>query len=235
MSRATTSDTIVLIPGLMNDGWVWRHQLGPLSRLGAVHVARTDGCASLAEMAARILDETRGPLKVAGHSMGGRVALEMVAAAPRRVTRLALLDTGAHGAKPAEAEGRNALVELARAEGMAAVCKAWLPDMLGDRARGDARLVEGIGRMLERCAVMDFVAQQQALLERPDRMALLPDIACETLLITGAEDRWADPDQHRWMASLIPGSRVEIVAGAGHMLPVEAPEALAGLLVAHFS
>ena len=70
---------IILIPGLMNDGWVWRHQLGPLSRLGPVTIASNDGCDSLKDMASRILSASQGPLAVAGHSMGGRVALEVVA------------------------------------------------------------------------------------------------------------------------------------------------------------
>ena len=83
---------IVLIPGLMNDGWIWRHQIGQLSRITSVTIARTDGCDSLAAMADRILGHTAGPLMVIGHSMGGRVALEVVARAPERVKRLALLD-----------------------------------------------------------------------------------------------------------------------------------------------
>src|SRR3546814_9491281 len=107
---------IVLIPGLMNDGWVWRKQLPALSRLGPVMVARNDGHDTLAGMARDILDRSAGPLAVVGHSMSGRVALEIARAAPERVTRLALLDTGANAAADAESAARIARVHLARRE-----------------------------------------------------------------------------------------------------------------------
>src|SRR3546814_5373064 len=101
----------------MNDGWVWRKQLPALSRLGPVMVARNDGHDTLAGMARDILDRSAGPLAVVGHSMGGRVALEIARAAPERVTRLALLDTGANAAADAESGARNAPVGLARRGG----------------------------------------------------------------------------------------------------------------------
>ena len=106
---------IVLIPGLMNDGWVWRHQIGALSRFAPVVVAHNDGCDSLGAMAERILSIGRGPMAVIGHSMGGRVALEVAVRAPGRVARLGLLDTGAAGPSAAEAKERMGLVDLARA------------------------------------------------------------------------------------------------------------------------
>ncbi len=222
---------IVLIPGLMNDGWVWRHQLGPLSRLGPVTIARNDGCETLGGMAERLLDATAGPLCLVGHSMGGRVALEAVARARDRIARLVLLDTGAAGATDAEAEGRLALAALALDEGMAAVAARWLPPMLGAKARGDMGLVAGITAMLMRCAPEDFGAQQRALLSRPDRSALLGEVACPTLLAAGSEDAWSPPEAHRAMAANMPDARAEEIGGSGHMVPVEAPEQLTRLLL----
>jgi pimeloyl-ACP methyl ester carboxylesterase len=222
---------IVLIPGLMNDGWVWRRQIGPLSRLTPVTIANNDGCDSLAEMAARILATSSGPLAVAGHSMGGRVALEIVAQAPERVARLALLDTGAGGPGEGEAAGRLRLVDLARTHGMTAVAREWLPPMLAADHRSDGELVAGFTEMLERCTPEIFAGQQQALIARPDRTALLPTIACVVLVAAGREDAWATPAQHQAMAEAIPGGYCEIVEGSGHMLPVEAPDALTKLLV----
>jgi len=222
---------IVLIPGLMNDGWVWRHQIGALSRIAPVEVARNDGCDSLAAMAARILDDTRGPLWIAGHSMGGRVALEAWAQAPERIAGLALLDTGAHGPRDGEAPKRNALVELARREGLRAVAREWLPPMLSARARAEPSFVEGIVAMLERATPAIFAGQQHALLGREDRTALLPTIRCPCLVATGDEDGWAPPAQHQRMADAIPGAALRIVEGAGHMLPVEAPDAVTAMLL----
>ncbi|MDI1294993.1 MAG: alpha/beta hydrolase, partial [bacterium] len=130
MASSQNPPTIVLIPGLMNDGWVWHGVIGPLSRLGSVVIARTDGCDSLAAMAGRIADSVTGPMIAIGHSMGGRVALELADQAADRMVGLALLDTGAAGPSAQEAEGRRNLVALARAEGMAKVAESWMPPML---------------------------------------------------------------------------------------------------------
>ena len=222
---------IVLIPGLMNDGWVWRHQIGALSRFGPAFVAHNDGCDSLSAMAERILSASQGPIAVIGHSMGGRVALEVIARAPARVARLALLDTGAGGPGKAEAAGRMKLVDLARTEGMAAVAREWLPPMLAPANRDNQGLVGGITEMLERCTPDIFAGQQKALIERPDRTALLADIGCPTFVAAGSEDEWASPAQHGEMAEAIPNVTLRIIEGSGHMLPVEAPEALTDLLV----
>src|SRR3546814_9151991 len=98
-------------------------------------------------MARDILDRSAGPLAVVGHSMGGRVAREIARAAPERVTRLALLDTGANAAADAESAARIALVDLARREGMDAMIDAWLPQMLApDVPRGGPLWNGKIGR-----------------------------------------------------------------------------------------
>ena len=222
---------IVLIPGLMNDGWVWRHQIGALSRFGPVVIAHNDGCESLGAMAERILAASRDPMMVIGHSMGGRVALEVAVRAPSRVARLALLDTGAGGPPDGEAAGRMKLVDLARAEGMAAVARAWLPPMLAPANRGNQGLAGGITEMLLRCTPEIFAGQQKALIERPDRSALLAAIGCPAFVAAGSEDEWATPAQHGEMAEAIPNVTLRIIEGSGHMLPVEAPEALTGMLV----
>lgn len=222
---------IVLVPGLMNDGWVWHAQIGPLSRIAPVFVAANEAASSLAQMADHILAATRGPIAVAGHSMGGRVALECVARAPERVVRLALLSTGAGGRRDDEVAGREKLVETARAEGMAAVAREWLPPMLAERRQGDAVLAEGIVDMLERCSAEIFGRQQVSLLNRTDRSGDLAAIRCPTLVATGREDGWASPAQHELLAAAIPGATLRIVEGAGHMLPLEAPGEVASMLV----
>lgn len=222
---------IILIPGLMNDGWVWRHQVGALSRLAPVNIARTDGCGTLEEMAERIVTGTAGPLLVIGHSMGGRVALEVAALAPDRLSAIALLDSGASGPRESERAGRMNLVEIARSEGMAAVAREWLSPMLAAKNRENGGLVTGITEMLERCSPETFALQQQALLNRPDRTRLLAQIECPLLAMTGSEDEWAPAAQHEAMANAAPKGRLEVVPGAGHMLPVEAPDAVTEILV----
>ena len=222
---------IILIPGLMNDGWVWHQQIGPLSRLGPVTVARTDGCDSLAAMAARIVAETTGPLAVIGHSMGGRVALEVAVQAPSRVKALGLLNTGVHGPAEKERAGRMVLVDLARAEGMTAVAAEWMPPMLAPANRGDAALAAGITAMLERCDPEDFARQQEALLGRTDRTPLIPQLDCPILAVSASDDIWSPPEQHEAIADAARNGRLAVVPGAGHMLPVEQPDGLTTVLM----
>lgn len=222
---------ILLIPGLMNDAWVWRHQVGRLSRIAPVTIACNDRDASLAEMAARILAGSNGPLAVAGHSMGGRIALETFRLAPERIVGLALLNTGVHGFREAERAGRERLVALGRAEGMQPVADSWMPQMLGRAQRGDRELVSGIAEMLCRCPPDIFAVQQAAMMARADLTPLLGAIRVPTLVATGAEDGWASPAQHEEIAAAIPGAVLRIVADAGHMMPVEDPDAVTALLV----
>jgi pimeloyl-ACP methyl ester carboxylesterase len=221
--------TIVLIPGLMNDGAVWVRQIPFLSREGPVFVANNDGLSDLAAMADRILAATAGPLVVVGHSMGGRVAIELAVKAPERVELLVLLDTGAHPAAPAEAETRLKLVDLGHREGMAAVVEAWLPEMVAPDT--PMALRDEIGRMLQRCTPADFDRQQRALLSRPDRRDALAAISCPTLVVTGELDGFSPPAQHEAMAAALPRARLHIVPRAGHMLPLEAPELVTNLLL----
>lgn len=223
---------IVLIPGLMCDGWIWRQQIGALSRLHPVLIAHNDGCATLAAMARRIIDATRGPLCVIGHSMGSRVALEVFEQAPERIARIALLDSGVTAAASEECAGRLALVERASQFGMAAVVAQWLPPMLGETARRDAALIAGFSAMIERCDPESFANQQRALIDRPDRTTMLSRIACPALVLGGNEDSWAPPSVHTAMAAAMGNARFIAVEGAGHMLPVEAPGIVTDLLVA---
>ena len=222
---------IVLVPGLMNDGWVWRDQVGPLSRIAPVTIACNDGGGSLVDHARRILDMARGRIAVAGHSMGGRIALEVVRLAPERVVGLAVLNTGIHGPREAERAGREELVAIGRKDGMRPVAESWMPQMLAAARRGDTALIDGIAEMLCRCPPEVFASQQASMLTRNDLGDVLPGIRVPTLVVTGEEDGWSPPARHEAIAAAIPGSVLRIVPGAGHMLPVEDPAATTALLV----
>jgi len=223
--------TIILIPGLMNDAWIWSGQIAALSRHGAVLVARNDGFDSLAAMADDLLGRTCGPLAVAGHSMGGRVALEMFRRAPERIDRLALLDTGVHGRRDHEREGRMKLVDLARTEGMGAVVEAWLPQMLAPGVVRGGPVWQGIADMLQRADADIFASQQNALLTREDAEPLLAQVKVPVALIVGRDDGWSPPEQHEAMTRHLAHSRLTVIENAGHMAPLEKPDAVADALV----
>ena len=187
---------------------------------------------SIGEMAEHALAAAPPRFSVAGHSMGGRVALEMIRRAPERVEAIALLNTGVHPMASHEPASRGRLVELARTQGMAAVAAAWLPPMLSPAGAADPALVQRLRAMVERATPDSFAGQIQALLDRPDAAPVLPGIAAPALLLSGTEDGWSPVDQHRAMQALIPGARLVAVEGAGHFSLNEAPVAVAAALKA---
>jgi pimeloyl-ACP methyl ester carboxylesterase len=223
--------TIVLIPGLACDSAVWEHAAGALRADATVEIARHGTLDSLGAMADKVLAETAGRFAIAGHSMGGRVALEIFRRAPERITGIALLDTGtaplaAGDAGARETAGRLELLGIARNQGMAAMAARWVRGMVWPPRLEETRLVEGIIDMFARSNAEVFGAQITALLARPDSSGLLEQIRCPTLVLCGAEDSWAPAGRHREMAARIPGATLTLVPECGHMCTMERPGAV---------
>lgn len=223
MTAASTSP-LLLLPGLICDARIFAAQLAQFGNATAINGfgART----SLVDMARHVLDTAPPQFSLLGHSMGARVALEVVRLAPARVTRLALLSTGTHAVRPGEAAKRLRLVALGRSDGAAALVEEWLPPMLAPAHRADPAIIEPLRTMCRQQGVTVFAAQIDALLSRPDLDTLLPAIRCPTLIAAGEADEWSPPAQHALIRDVVPGARLIIVPGSGHMLPVEAPAAL---------
>lgn len=227
----TPSESLVLVPGLVCDKAVWRGQITELSGRWNVHVASHGLSSSLAAMAERLLADAPPRFALAGHSMGGRVALEVLARAPERVTRLALLDTGFEALAPGEAgererAGRYRLRDLARREGMLALGREWAVGMVHPDRLADAAFMDGIHQMIARAPLAQFEAQIEALLARPDRSALLPTIRIPTLVLCGNEDSWSPIGRHAEMVRRIPGSVLAAIPHCGHMSTMEQPAAV---------
>lgn len=221
---------MLLLSGLLCDATVWAEIVPLLGAREALTCLSFEGFDSIEAMARHALAVGSEPLAVVGHSMGGRVALEMWRQAPARMAGLALLDTGVHARQPQEVAGRMRLVDLAMTEGMTAVCEAWLPPMMGAPAERIRALMPALTAMVLRQTPASFAGQIKALLERPDATALLPDIAVPTLVATGRQDHWASVAQHEAIHRAIPGSRLAVIEAAGHMAPCEQPAAVAALL-----
>jgi pimeloyl-ACP methyl ester carboxylesterase len=223
--------TIVLLPGLLCDASVWAGQVPTLSARTPVHVADFSQADSLSDMARSVLDDVAGPLIVIGHSMGGRVALEVWRQAPERVVKLALLDTGVHPQQPGEIEKRQVLVDLAFERGMAALADVWLPPMVHpDRVLDDA-LMAPLRAMVMRATPEQHARQIKALLDRPDAAGLLAAISCPTLVMVGRQDVWSPLGQHAQIAAGIKGAKLVVIEDAGHMTPVEQPDAVTNALL----
>jgi pimeloyl-ACP methyl ester carboxylesterase len=223
--------TLLLLPGLVCDRAVWAPQIQALSAHMDCHVVDYGLLDSISAMAQHVLDTApSNTFALAGHSMGGRVALEVVRRAPERVHHLALLDTGTHplaggvaGAK--EKAGRKILLEIASQQGMRAMATQWARPMIHPSRHGTP-LFEAVLDMLERSSAEQFAAQINALLTRPDAGPVLATITCPTLILTGREDLWSPPEQHAEMAAAIKGAQLCIAEQCGHMSTLEQPEAV---------
>ncbi|MCF8482851.1 MAG: alpha/beta hydrolase [Rhodospirillum sp.] len=224
------SATLLFLPGLLSDAVVWKVILEDLTAPLPTVIGDLTTQDSIAAMAQDMLDRHPGPLAVVGHSMGGRVALEMARQAPDRIVGLALLDTGIHPAKPGEEGLRHALTALGQEKGMPAVAEAWLPPMVHPGRHKDGDLMGVLTKMVARMNPEIHARQIQALLTRPDAAPVLPTLTCPVMLIVGQQDSWSPPEHHAEMAEAIPGATLEIVENAGHFAPIERPEAVHAIL-----
>lgn len=211
---------MLLLPGLLCDNTVWKNQIDLLGTQADCHVPRYGSLDDLTTIARHVLATAPAEhFSLAGHSMGGRVALEVLRLAPRRVLRLALLDTGyqplAPGAAGAqEKAGRMALLERARSEDMRAMGRDWAQGMVHP-ARLSTPVFAAFLNMIERNPPAIFEAQIRSLLNRPDATGLLPHIAVPTLVLCGRDDQWSPLARHERMAAAVPGARLQIVGTPG--------------------
>jgi pimeloyl-ACP methyl ester carboxylesterase len=217
-----TSLPLLLVPGLICDELVFEAQCAAFPQARALPGWGT--CDSLTAMAERLLSDAPERFALLGHSMGARVALEVVRAAPERVAALALVSTGVHGVSEGEAPKRHALRDLGRMQGMAALVDRWLPPMIATPAH--ARLYAPLRAMCIAQGLPAYEAQITALLSRPEVESLLPAITCPLLSCTGEADVWSPPAQAQAIAAAVPGATLTIVPDSGHFLPAENPQAL---------
>jgi pimeloyl-ACP methyl ester carboxylesterase len=220
----------------MCDAAVWDPLLPALQTVADCRVADHGDADCITSMARQVLDNAPAQFALAGHSMGGRVAMEVLRLAPARVTRLALLDTGykarATGAAGEdEARKRHALLEIARNQGVRAMAAQWVQGMLDPPRLSDTALVEAIVAMFARKSADIFARQIRALLARPDATPVLQGIAVPALVLCGRADSWSPLSQHAEIAALIAAQPlVQVIEHAGHMCTMEQPQAVARVM-----
>ena len=219
--------TLYLLPGLLCDDRVWHHQQEHLSTLADIRIPDFRDFNSLDAMAQSVLDEAPDNFFLAGHSMGGRVAMQILDLAPDRILKLGLLNTGWHPVAPGEKEKRQLLIDLAREKGMYEMAKAWTPPMVHPERQHDAPFMETIFDMVASYTLENFQNQIHALLTRPDAKPFLTKAPQNSLLLSGRQDGWSPPGQHEEMAEVIPDHPdVVIIENSGHMSIMEQPLAV---------
>ena len=225
---------LLFLPGLICDARVFAAQLAAFPGSRAVDgYGMADSLADMARKALAFADrEGAERFDLFGHSMGGRVALELFRLAPQRVRRLALSNTGVHSLGASEPEKRHALRAIGHERGYEALVDTWLPPMVAEANRARPELYGPMRQMSLDAGQAVFDAQIAALLGRAEQESLLPQITCPTLVMTGELDTWSPPARHEGIAAAIPDTNLVIVTGAGHMLPLEAPEAVNSAIAA---
>jgi len=188
------------------------------------------GFASIRAMAEHVLSLAPERFAVAGHSMGGRVALEVIRQAPGRVTGLALLNTAVHAVREGEPQGRAHLLRVAYERGMSALAAEWLPPLMGSDVARTAELLPRLTAMIERWSPDAYAAQVNAMLHRPAALSVLSSVAVPTLLLSGSDDTSSPVSHHDSMRRRIPHATLFEIHGGGHMAPVERPEPVAAAL-----
>lgn len=221
--------SVVLVPGLLTDDDLFAAQISGLADCATIIIADTTQDDSISGMARRLLDSVEGPFALAGLSMGGYVAQEVMRQAPHRVTRLALLDTNARADRPEQSDQRRALVAQAQSGSMAQIADQLLPVLVHpDRLQDDA-LTNRVRAMAERVGLAAFARQQQAILSRVDGRADLARITVPTLCLCGRQDALTPPKVHQEMVDALPAGVLVEVDDCGHLSTMEQPHAVTAL------
>lgn len=220
----------MLLPGLLCDARLWAAHREALGGFDPLIVPGYGPARTIRDMALQVLEIAPPKMALIGHGLGARVALEMVLISPERIARLALLALGDEPPRPEEAERREALLALGRAEGIGRLIDEWLPQRVARDNLSDAPLLARLRAMCEAGGLARFETQTAALLARPDVLPLLPGIRCPTLVGVGRGDRVGSPALHEAIAAAIPGATFMIFEKCGHMSPIEAPDQVGAAL-----
>jgi pimeloyl-ACP methyl ester carboxylesterase len=217
---------IVLIPGLTCTARLYAGQIPALWPFGPVTIADHRRDDSMAAIAQRILATAPPRFALAGLSMGGYLAFEIMRQSPERVVKLALLDTGARADTAEQTERRHVLMAKAKAGGFTEIADLAYPLYVHRDRHNDTALKSIVMKMVEETGLDAYLRQQQAIIGRPDSRPGLPAISCKTLMLVGEGDEATPPELAREIASAIPGARLVLIPGSGHLSTLEKPDAV---------
>ena len=216
-------DPLVLIPGAMCDGRLFAPQIAEFSAERPVMIVPPVGAVTISDLARCILDLAPQTFALAGLSMGGIVAMELIRQAPDRIRRIALLDTNPFPEPPERATLRQALIEKVMNGNLRKVmCEEVMPNYLADGSvKGP--IPKLCLEMAEALGPEVFAEQFRAVQSRPDQSEMLRGIAVPALVLCGQEDRLCPVDRHEFMHDVIHGSRLVVIPDAGHLPTLEQP------------
>lgn len=223
---------LLLLPGLLCDEALWQPQIKALKGLANCQVADLTQNESMAAMARAALAKAPPQFALAGLSMGGYAALEIMHQAPERVTRLCLLDTTARPDSEEQKTRRQLLMTLSRSGQFQGVTPRLLPMLVHSSRLKDEKLTDIIFGMAGRVGREAFIRQQTAIMDRADLRPILPGIRCPVQVICGRQDIITPPEVMREIANAIPHAQFHVLDNCGHLSTLEQPEKVNELMKA---
>ncbi|MCJ2137137.1 alpha/beta hydrolase [Methylobacterium sp. J-026] len=220
---------LLLLPGFMTDADLWSDVADRLAQVGPIAHGDLSRDATIRAMADRAIAAAPDRFALVGFSMGGCVAREIARRAPERVRALVLIATSARADTPAQAQRKAAAVDHVRRRGFAGLSRSAILQSVHPERAGDAALIARIRRMGDRLGGPVFL--RQAGQARDSDQARLGLIACPTRVVAAAQDALRGLDEALELQAGIPGAVLTVLDGSGHMLPLEAPAALADAIV----
>lgn len=215
---------VILLPGLLNDAELWAYQQDSMKSDVAAQVPDLSKNDNIPDLARNVLSRAPKYFALAGLSMGGYVAMEIMRQAPERVTKLALFDTSPRPDTPEHKQRRLMLINMARSGKFKGVTPRLLPLLVHPDHMQESGIADPILAMAQRIGREGFQNQQTAIMNRIDSRPHLPQITCPAMIVVGAQDQLTPPMIAVEMAGLIPGARLEIIEKCGHLPPLEQPE-----------
>lgn len=222
-------EPIVFVPGLLCTELLFARQIAAFSD-HRILIADHRGDDSLAAIAERLLATVPGRFALAGLSMGGYVAMEVMRQAPDRVSRLMLLDTSARPDAAAQSANRQRLMDHAAAGRFDRIVPALFPMLVHENRADDAHLRQVVEEMARETGPDAFLRQQRAIIARPDARPGLAAVACPTTIVVGGGDRLTPPELAAEMHQAIRGSRLVEIPDCGHLSTLETPDTVVDLM-----
>ena len=226
---------LLLIPGMLNTTAIWdavRADLEPALDVRVADVLTQDSIPAMAADAWALVADlpTEASLTVCGFSMGGYVAIELLAGHGHRVGALALVDSSA-AIETAETMPLREKTIGAFERNFARTVEGVIPFSLHPNSLANAGWVDGMRRMMHEVGAATAIRQTRAVMARADHRAMLASLTQPVLVVCGREDKVTPPPLSQELADLIPQAQLVWFDEAGHQTPLEQAPALAQLLL----
>jgi pimeloyl-ACP methyl ester carboxylesterase len=220
-----SNTNLILLPGFLSDATLWEHQVKHLNHTANIKVIPLLSENTAEKMIDKVLDSISGPFALAGHSIGGWVALEVARKAPARVIKLCVLNTMARPDTPEILKNRKKRIDAIKADEF----EKFAAELVNFFVINKAVKIDILDMFLS-VGAQAVINQQNAMINRKASLTFLKEIHCPTLVIAARKDPYFSVKLHEEMLNYIPHGKLAIVEDSGHMSPMEMPQAVTALM-----